>query len=491
MASKGIARLAWNIWNVDPIMAELLFAGKSAEREEDGNMQAVQVRRLVPFIVGLALVLPLLFAATMPPATAAESTRKPVTITFWNWWDGPREPIMKQLIETFQKQYPWIKVDNKIQSWDNWVAKIMSAYAAGIAPEVMMAPRGEILSLADMGAIIPITEYVKRDKLDLSIFYPAEVEAFRYEGELWTLPLPTVTANDDFYFYNKELFEEAGLNADRPPETWTSFMTIGQKLTRLEPDGRISQLFSRMAPHQYLDFLFSNNGNIVTSDLRRQAIDSQESKDTLQFMYDYAAKVNGGTKQSDFLTRNNPKTGMAFMSGKEVVLFENISMMNLFIDEMKKGNMFDWGVGLIPYNDKNPKAKSTGVAARSFGWGYVMPKGLPKEKEEAAWLWIKFLTTEGTGVFSFLQGRPSPVRKFNENPEYRKLNPNWDKILRAMETSKPLPPLPIIRPVVDAIINGLYGVMTASTSPSDAINSVATNVQNQLDKYWADRAKKR
>jgi len=221
----------------------------------------------------------------------------------------------------------------------------------------MMAPRGEILSLADMGAIIPITEYVKRDKLDLSIFYPAEVEAFRYEGELWTLPLPTVTANDDFYFYNKELFEEAGLNADRPPETWTSFMTIGQKLTRLEPDGRISQLFSRMAPHQYLDFLFSNNGNIVTSDLRRQAIDSQESKDTLQFMYDYAAKVNGGTKQSDFLTRNNPKTGMAFMSGKEVVLFENISMMNLFIDEMKKGNMFDWGVGLIPYNGQEPEGQ--------------------------------------------------------------------------------------------------------------------------------------
>ncbi|MBE3577625.1 MAG: ABC transporter substrate-binding protein [Limnochordales bacterium] len=452
-------------------------------------MQGLPVRRIASVFVGLALILVLGVAAAWP-ARGAESTRKPVTITFWNWWDGDREAYMKAVIDAFEKQYPWINVESKIQGWDNLSAKIISAFAAGIAPEVMMAPRAEVLALADMGAIIPITEYVKRDKLDLSIFYPAEVNAFRYEGELWTLPLPTVTANDDFYFYNKELFEQAGLNPERPPETWSSFMAAGQKLTRFAPDGRITQLFSRMSPHMYLDFLFSNDGDIVTSDLRRQAIDSKESQETLQFMYDYAAKINGGAKQTEFLSRNNPRTGMAFMNGKEVVLFENISMMNLIIDEMKKGTMFDWGIGLIPYNDRNPRAKSTGVAARGFGWGYVIPKGLPKEKEEAAWLWVKFLTTEGTGIFSFLQGRPSPVRKFNENPEYRKLNPNWDKILRAMETDKPLPALPIIRQLTDAIINGLYGVTTASVSPTTAINNIANNVQNQLDKYWAERARK-
>ncbi|HHV55244.1 MAG TPA: extracellular solute-binding protein [Firmicutes bacterium] len=423
-------------------------------------------------------------------AAAATSERKPVTITFWNWWDGVREAYMKQVIANFEKEYPWIKIDSKIQGWEGFTARIISAFAAGIAPEVVMAPRAEVLALADLGAIIPITEYVKRDKVDLSMFYPAEVEAFRYEGELWTLPLPTVTANDDFYFYNKEAFEEAGLDPENPPETWSSFMEIGKKLTRTDSQGEITQLFSRMAPHIYLDFLFSNNGDIVSKDLRRQAIDSQESLQAMNFIHEYATKINQGGKADAFVSRHNPTVGAAWMSGKEIVLFENVSVLNLIIDAMKQKRALRWGVGLIPYNDRNPKARSTGVAARGFGWGYVIPKGLPKEKEEAAWLWIKFLTTDvrGTGVFSFLQGRPSPVRKFNENPDYRKLNPNFDKILRAMETDRPLPALPIVRQLTDAVMNGLWGLCSGTVSPTDAANRVGTAVQNQLDQYWRTRA---
>lgn len=65
--------------------------------------------------------------------SAASSSQKPVTIAFWNWWDGEREAYMKQVIASFEKEYPWIKVDSRIQSWDGFTAKIITAFAAGVA----------------------------------------------------------------------------------------------------------------------------------------------------------------------------------------------------------------------------------------------------------------------------------------------------------------------------------------------------------------------
>ncbi|MBE3582773.1 MAG: extracellular solute-binding protein [Limnochordaceae bacterium] len=422
-------------------------------------------------------------AAAVPAAPAMAATdHRPVTITFWNWWDGERATFMKTVIEHFHEQYPWITVDSKVQGWTGVQAKIMSAFAAGVAPEVMMAPRNQILALADMGAIIPLTKYIQRDKVDLSMFYPAEVDAFRYAGQQWTLPLPTVTANDDFYFYNKDAFDQAGLDPNHPPETWTSFEEVGLKLNRRDGSGKYTQLFVNPGPHMYLDFLFSNGGYPVSSDLRHEAISSLRSKEALNYLYELGAKVAG--PQAGPFMASNPN---AFLKGKLVTLFENVSLVRSLVDMAAQGQPLNWSVGLIPYNEKNPDARSTGVAARGFGWGYVIPKGLPPEKEEAAWLWIKFLTTDkyGTGYFSFMMGRPSPVKYWNQNPDYRKVNPAFDRILAAMETDRALPAIPVVGDITDAIVNNLWGVAAGTASPVDAGNNIAKQVQNILDKYWA------
>ncbi|MBE3584477.1 MAG: extracellular solute-binding protein [Limnochordaceae bacterium] len=423
------------------------------------------------------------------PALAATDHR-PVTITFWNWWDGEREQWMQTVIQHFNEEYPWIKIDSKVQGWTGMQAKIMSAFAAGIAPEVMMAPRAQILALADMGAIVPLTKYIQRDKVDLSMFYPAEVDAFRYRGQQWTLPLPTVTANDDFYYYNKDTFEQAGLDPNRPPQTWSSFLETGLKITRKDGTGKYTQLFVSPGPHMYLDFLFSNGGYIVTPDIRHEAISSNASKEALNFLYELGAKIATQPECDNFLISNGGAES-SLIKGKLAVLFENVSFVRILIDQAIKSQPVNWGVGLIPYNDRNPAARSTGVAARGFGWGYVIPAGLSSEKEEAAWLWVKYLTTSkyGTGYFSFMMGRPSPVRYWNENPDYRKVNPNSDRILAAMQTDRALPAIPVIGDITDTIVNNLWGVAAGTGSPVDAGTKIAQKVQNILDSYWAKARK--
>ncbi|MBE3576323.1 MAG: ABC transporter substrate-binding protein [Limnochordales bacterium] len=448
-------------------------------------MRAKQICALA-IAAGVALV-----AFAVPPADAAATqSRTPVTIRFWNWWDGTRKPLMDKIIEEFEKEYPWITVKSEVQGWTDVSGKIMSAFAAGVPPEVMMARRMEIFALADLNAIRPITDLVKRDGLDLNMFYPAEVNAFRYDGELWSLPLPTVGLNDSFYMYNKELFEQAGLNPEKPPETWSGVLEANRKLTRRDGNGRITQLGFRAWPNQFIPFLYSNNGTLLSPDLRKVAFDSNEGLQAADFI-GQIVKMNNPAAQNDFLTRTNHTTAQAFINGKEATIFENISVFGLVLNQaLETKRRPDWfGVGLMPYNEKNPKAKSTGVTGISWGWGYVMPRNLPPEKQEAAWLFIKFLTTDvrGAGFFMFAQGRPSPIRKFNENPEYRKLNPAFDRLLRALETEVAIPSLPIQKDIIDPVINNFWQVISGTVEPREAVAKAAEQVQNALDKYWATR----
>lgn len=441
------------------------------------------------------LTLPAVTLVALAPVNVeAASEPKPVTINFWNWWDGTRQPLMDKVISEFQKEYPWITVRSQIQSWADLAAgKILAAYAAGTPPEVMMARRMDIFALVDLGAIIPITDFVKRDNLDLSIFYPSEVNAFRYEGELWTLPLPTVGLNDSFYFYNREMFEEKGLNPDRPPETWSSLLEVNRKLTEKNAAGEITYLGVRAWPSQFVPFLYSNAGQFLSPDLKKVAFDGPEGMQAAEFMGDIV-KMTGSLW--GFVSKYDPQaTGTSFISGREAIYFSNVSLMNSIIQQAveKKRRLDWWGIGLMPHNDRNPKAKSTGVSGISYGWGYVIPKGIPKEKQEAAWLFIKFLTTDvrGTGFFSLAQGRPSPVRKFNEAPEFRKLNPNFDRLLLALQTEVPFPGLPVQKELYDTVISTFWSVVDGSKEPRELVTSAAEKAQVILDQYWAKRAGKR
>jgi len=231
-------------------------------------------------------------AATQPAST---STKQKVVIRFWNWWDTYRKEWMDEVIRRFEAEYPWIDVRNEVQGWADRSAKVMAAYAAGAPAEITMALRQEIAALSDMGAIIPITQFVQRDKMDLKEFFAAEVQAFIWDDELWSLPLPSVSGEGSMYFYNKSLFEEAGLDPDHPPVTWRTFQQAAKKLTRADAQGRLTQLAIDTHPPMVVHMTYANAGQIITDDRRRAVFDSQQAIDALKFVaIDLNQKALGG-----------------------------------------------------------------------------------------------------------------------------------------------------------------------------------------------------
>src|SRR5688572_9690983 len=176
---------------------------------------------------------------------------RPVTVNVWHAWDGPREPLMKTILERMKQQFPSVTVDQTIVAmWmESNVQKFGAAIAAGSAPDVTMLYDLYVPQYGpEAKALQPLDDYVRRDKLNLKqTFYDADIEGLQIDGKTWELPhtAPTLPVN---VAYNKDLAARAGYDFDKtPPQTWDELLQASIKLTGKEGAG-LSQLGSDLSP---------------------------------------------------------------------------------------------------------------------------------------------------------------------------------------------------------------------------------------------------
>ncbi len=143
----------------------------------------------------------------------------------------------------------------------------------------------------------------------------------------------------------------------------------------------------------FFGWLYTNNGQIYSDDLRSVAFNSPEGVETLQWMVDYTNEINGGVQDvlDFYVTGQEANEAQPWYNDIEAMQFPNVSIffhMQTFKPELQ------WDLGQRPYNANNPDAKSQGISGEEFAWGYVIPSGVPEEKREAAFEWIKKITEE-------------------------------------------------------------------------------------------------
>ena len=135
------------------------------------------------------------------------------TLTIWNWGDADEAAAAytKDVTEAFQVMHPDVDVKIVNQPFDQYYTLLGSAIEAGTGPDLALYNGGtQIKSRAS--SLVPVTDELAdlRDQL-------AGWPAFEEGGE--TYSAPTFLQGFPIYF-NKALFEEAGLDPASPPRTW-------------------------------------------------------------------------------------------------------------------------------------------------------------------------------------------------------------------------------------------------------------------------------
>lgn len=439
-------------------------------------------RRLMQGAGGLAVA-----SSIAPFLTRPAFSQDSIELDFWNWWGVAREPLMNEIVAGFEQDYPEITVNSIVQPWDRRDEQVLTALAGGDAPEVLMATRQEIVQFADAGTIAPITQYVEQAGVDLDAYYESEIGSMWWNDELYSLPMPTAGGETNLSFYNKDLFERAGLDPESAPQTWDALSEAASALNVMADNGSIEVMGVDIGVSgtSFLAWLYCNNGTLYSDDLKSVAFNSEQGIETLQWMMDFVAEHYGDVQNhADFFANTTGESGEdPLLQGRLGLTYRNVSE---FFHIQSLAPDLNYGAGLRAYNGDNPDAESRGIAGLTFGWGYVIPSDKDEAVKEAAYKWVQRLTYDEVGAckFVFEQARPSPIKACNENPEYQDVNPYWDVVQESLSKDVAVGVVPPQARILDTIEENVELAMFGEVGAEEALEQAGSAAQSLLDDYW-------
>lgn len=294
---------------------------------------------------------------------------------------GPLAQIVESMVANFQKEHPDIIVKPIYSgNYSETMAKTMTAIKGGNPPDLAVLLSVNIFTLIDNDAIIPIEDLATSDadKTWLKSFWPAFMLNSATEGKVWSAPFQRSTG---VLYYNKELFQKAGLDPNKPPKTWDEMVDYAKKLTTTDDKGNVVQwgieIPSTTAPFWLFGGMAIQNGvNLMNQDGTETYFVDPKVIEALQWWVDMTTVhkvmpqglIEWGTLRQDFLEQ---KAAMIWHSTGNLTSVKNQAQ-------------FDFGVAMLP--GKVQQGSPTG------GGNFYIFKSTVGEKRDAAYTFIKWMT---------------------------------------------------------------------------------------------------
>ncbi|KAB8194162.1 extracellular solute-binding protein [Nonomuraea phyllanthi] len=170
-------------------------------------------RTLWPVILITGLAVTACGSAAPTQSSSGDSSSK---IVVWDWKSG--EPGVASYIEKakadFATKHPDVTVEFVAQPFDQYYTLLGAATQSGKGPDVMLFNGGG--QIRDrVNDLLPLDPYVAEDKQRL-----AGWDAFSKDGKIYAAP---VTLQGHPIYYNKSIYQKAGLDPANPPKTWDEF----------------------------------------------------------------------------------------------------------------------------------------------------------------------------------------------------------------------------------------------------------------------------
>jgi len=149
------------------------------------------------------------------------------------------EPLFLKVVANFEKANPDVKVEfQNTASGDDYYQKLTVMAAGGTLPDVFYMRGGSgDMRYYKKNVAYNLDELVERDKeeIDFSDFLESQLPELRYGGHYRALPYDYSTLG---IYYNKSLFDEAGVAYPTGDWTWEDVLEIAKKLSKDDAKGR-------------------------------------------------------------------------------------------------------------------------------------------------------------------------------------------------------------------------------------------------------------
>jgi len=378
-------------------------------------------------------------------------------LVFWQFMMD--DALAKEVLAGFAKEYPDIEVEVVQLSWSTGFDKIVTAIAAGAAPDVVELGNTWVASFASKNVLL---EMHPEDLAKYKSFPCANCAEYmgKYYGYPWLLGTRAM-------FYNVDLMIKAGLDPDKPPETSSQLLEAVKKISALPgvygiglPAGEVYSPWQEW----FLLAIWGNGGDVVSKDLKKAVLNSPQNRETALF-YQELSKYALKSKQKDL--------GEAFGEGRVGFLVSGAWSIGTLAQSYPNLN---YGVCLIPKPDK-----PEGIHA-SFLGGEVLAIPSQCKNVDAARKLINYLMRPEVAMMitKHYPGVYPADPKAASDPWFED-NPLHLVFFEQLKTAFPVPPTPAWPKIEDILTNVVDDLIIRYKSVNEVLSYYNKQIQRVLD----------
>jgi len=292
------------------------------------------------------------------------------------WGADTDQQVMTERLALAKEKFPNITVNLTLIAQD-YDTKVQTMFSGGDAPDVMEVAE-TVNVYSSKNQLLDLTPYFQNQGIDpVTSFGQGSVDTYSTGGQLWGAPDRSASA---VVFYNKDLFDQAGVSYPTADWDWNAFRDAAQKLT-VQDNGTVTQWGYGAGDWWpwYMSWIYQGGGSVLDSS-GKPVVNSAENVAALQFYNDMVYKDKSALSPADYanLGLNNGQPDPVFAQGKlamEVTGFWNIASL--------KDSGLNWGIAPLWHGAKKAVPAFSNALAVSAS---------SKNKDAAAEL-VTFLTS--------------------------------------------------------------------------------------------------
>jgi sn-glycerol 3-phosphate transport system substrate-binding protein len=425
-----------------------------------------------------------LVAATLLTAFGAATANAATEIQFWHSMEGALGDRVNELAADFNKSQSdyVVKAVYKGNYGESMNAGI-AAFRAGNAPDILQVFEvGTATMMYAKGAVKPVQQMSEDagDPINPKDFIGAVAGYYSSsDGKLVSMPFNSSTV---VFYYNKDAFQKAGLDADKPPKTWEEFAVAAKKLKAAGQECAYTTSWPSWV--QLETFSAWHNVPYATKDNgfggldARLAIDSPLHVRHMEFL----AKL---AKDGEFMYGGRGDDPNAlFISGKCAMITGSSGLRA----NIMKNAQFKFGTSTVPYYSDVKGAPQNTIIGGASLWVFANKK---PEVYKGVTKFFKFLSSPEIAARWHQQTGYVPITKaayeLTEKSGFYTQNPGTDVGVKQLDVATTaqsrgvrLGYLPQIREIEDQQIER---IVSGKVSAKDGLEDATKRGNDLLEKF--------
>lgn len=290
-------------------------------------------------------------------------------------WDSNQEPGLKEIMNDFTEE-TGVEVDIQVTPWGDYWTMLEAATQGGDMPDVFWMHSDQIATYAQYDDILlNLSDKIeKSDKIDLNNYPENLVNIYKNEaGDQLAIPKDIDTCA---VWYNKTMFDEAGIPYPTSDWTWEDFREIAKKLTNPEKNQYGTSIKPGSYQESWYSTIYAYGGEVISEDKTKSGFDNPKTIEAMQLIENIIK--DGSMPDYTVVAENNTEELM--MAGTVAMTFQGSWMIpDMASNDFIKENC---DIAPLPKGPNGTKSISNGL-----GWA-ASAQG---ENTEEAWKLIEYL----------------------------------------------------------------------------------------------------